>query len=531
MAYLKKIFYILRGFFLSKEEKTFCQYSETKWPKSRKLQSKEILIELIPLGVTILPLSCFSNVLAKHFSANIKSYSTRQMTLKQKILMFKHLRIYKSFGVFKFIFPELAKNKESEELYEKAIKSIKTKNDLENFTLKGSYIGDLIYDSILRHNLYPTVDLTSELYKNQLRNDIQLFLFWENYFNTHNVMAMCVSHTCYSNNAIPIRIALLKKIKVYQCNAHGIFSLDNELYMAYRESVTFKDLIKTIEPSILNAGLKVAEERIEKRMNGGVSVDMPYSSKSAFTLNPNQTRILEDNDKIKILIASHCFFDSPHAYGNNLFTDFQVWLEYLGELGKRTDYDWYIKTHPDFLPETMQMIKNFVAMYPHIKLIPPDSSHVQIVKEKIDFVLTVYGTVGFEYAYMGVKVINASLTGPHAPFNFNFNPKSISEYEELLLNLKSLNLTINKKEILEFYFMKYLFGSTHWFYKNYVEFLAAIGGYQVADSPKIYKYFIENIAFTDIDRIEKLCLNFILCGDYWLNKGHINKYDEKGKLS
>ena len=45
--------------------------------------------------------------------------------------------------------------------------------------------------------------------------------------------------------------------------------------------------------------------------------------------------------------------------------------------------------------------------------------------------LTVFGTIGFEYAYYSIPVINASLNNPHIDFDFNHNPKTITDYKDL----------------------------------------------------------------------------------------------------
>ena len=74
----------------------------------------------------------------------------------------------------------------------------------------------------------------------------------------------------------------------------------------------------------------------------------------------HQNRLQGVNTK-KILIATHCFFDSPHSYGNNLFPDFHDWLDFLGNMTEETDYDWYIKTHPDYVQGTMEIIESFIV--------------------------------------------------------------------------------------------------------------------------------------------------------------------------
>ena len=42
-----------------------------------------------------------------------------------------------------------------------------------------------------------------------------------------------------------------------------------------------------------------------------------------------------ENSKKKIIIATHCFFANPNAYGNFLFKDFYDWLIFVGNIGAK----------------------------------------------------------------------------------------------------------------------------------------------------------------------------------------------------
>ena len=49
---------------------------------------------------------------------------------------------------------------------------------------------------------------------------------------------------------------------------------------------------------------------------------------------------------------------------------------------KKTEYDWYVKTHPDFKVETQDIVKRFLRKYNHIRLVPPSTSHHQLINEE-----------------------------------------------------------------------------------------------------------------------------------------------------
>ena len=194
----------------------------------------------------------------------------------------------------------------------------------------------------------------------------------------------------------------------------------------------FKKIFSKLKKEKKLNAYKLAKKRLDLRFKGvnGAKVDLISNEISSFSSKKKKNLIVR-NKKIKLLIAPHDFFDAVHIYGDILFTDFYEWLIFLGELSNKTDYDWYMKNRPNFSgkfqkyqPFTNAIIAKICKKYPKIKLLPNDYSHHQIINEKIDFVLTCYGSVGVEYPYFNIPVINASINNPHINYNFNIHPKS-----------------------------------------------------------------------------------------------------------
>ena len=106
-------------------------------------------------------------------------------------------------------------------------------------------------------------------------------------------------------------------------------------------------------------------------------------------------------------------------------------------------------------------------------IVPADTSFHQLAKDGISHVLTCYGSVGHECPLLGMAVINAG-NNPHMCYDFNYHPKSLKEYESLLLNLSVVNKKINIDEVYEFYYMHYnAIGiiSDDWFFTSYEKML------------------------------------------------------------
>ena len=354
-------------------------------------------------------------------------------------------------------------------------------------------------------------------FRESLRAAISSYLIWRDYLNTHSVRAVIVSHTVYIQSGVITRLAIRKGIPVYQINATHLHYLTEKNLWAYNEFFYYPEQFRELSEEVRRRGMQEAKERLQKRFSGQVGVDMHYSKKSAYG-RIGKKRVLRESPRTKILVATHCFFDSPHPYGVNLFPDFYEWLHFLGKISEVTDYDWYIKTHPDFLPGNIPIIEEFIRKYPKFSMIPSETSHLQLKEEGIDFGLTVYGTIGFEYAALGIPVVNASTCNPRIRYRFNIHPRTIEEYRNILLNLEAQELDINIDEVYEYYFMAFIYNVNNWLFKDYDEFLRDIGGYYAQYSPASYREFLDEFSETRHRQILSILYQFVESGEYNLRR-------------
>ena len=117
--------------------------------------------------------------------------------------------------------------------------------------------------------------------------------------------------------------------------------------------------------------------------------------------------------------------------------------------------DFVVKPHPNAQPLNNEIIKDLKNKYPHIRFLDKNTSNKKIILEGIDLLLTVYGTVGHEFAYHGVKVLMAG-DNPTAAYDFSMIPSTRERYEYYLMNIDKIELTIDKEDIEEFFYMHYL---------------------------------------------------------------------------
>jgi len=520
---IKKLLFLFQRLFLDKDEKAFVRHSRATWKSSASLSSGEVLVEENVVASSVVAISYVANVLARKHDAAIKVYSKR----KPWLLPWSMRRIYRSFGARFLFYSESGVRAEAEALFADIYPTINNKRDVERLSVEGVPIGDLIYDTHLRNHLIPTIDITGDPFRQTLLEGLCLYLYWKRYFARHNVKAVIVSHCVYAWNAIILRVAVHRSIPVYQATAQRLYYITkSHNYRAYNNFLDYPSRFSELDDQAKADARSTAKERIDLRFSGKVGVDMHYSTKSAYTMDEQAERVVAEGPRVKILIATHCFFDSPHPYGINLFPDFYEWLMFLGRVSEQTDYDWYIKTHPDFLPGNIEVINDFLKRFPKFKLIASDTSHHQLIREGIDCALTVYGTIGFEYAAQGVTVVNASMCNPHVAYDFNLHPETVEEYEAILHDLKNRKATIDIDKVYEYYYCRFLDTFDDWLFQDYQTFIHDIGGHSRQVGSISYRYFLEHLSQEEHRSILHSVETFIASGDYCLMRKHRYKGGE-----
>jgi len=506
--------------------------------KDIKLDTNDkILCEFSYNYSNIICFSFFANFLKHRLKSKLVSYSLNlKVDFKDKIIFFfkKILKlgifgIYKSFKIDEFILVDTG-NKyldKSKDLFNKHYPKFKSKKDIVDFKIKGVEIGDLIYDTYLKEKLIATIDLNDNNFQNFFINTLKVYLYWSDYLDKNKIKSVVLSHTVYIN-AILLRIAIKRKIPCYQVNVHSIYFLNKKNKFAYVNFENYSKEFKKLSKKLKLVGLKKSRLRIKKRFSGKVGVDMHYSTKSAFHSVYYRRKILSNNKKTKVIILTHDFIDNPHPYTNKmLFADYYEWLEFLFKLSKKSDYEWYVKTHPDFHPLSEKIINKLLLKYKNIKKISPKVSSKQIISEKIDCVLTVHGTAGWEYAYFGIPVINASKCNPHSSYNFNFHAKSINNYKYLITNFNKIKLKLNfdKKKISEFYLMHNIVNNdSNWIIEDFEKMIKKIKGWQNRSNQNFVEYWLNNYNFSKKTLIDSYIKNFLEKKEYSIkNFNFLNK--------
>ena len=343
----------------------------------------------------------------------------------------------------------------------------------------------------------------------------------ENIFNKKNIAAVCVSHSIYLI-ALPARIAIKYGVQAFQVNAQSIYRLTFEYPCAGTNTKNYRQTFVKLPKNIQELGIVAAQNQLKRRFSGEVGVDMPYSRASAYSTINNNLRFLKENSKFKVLIAIHDFYDAPHAFGTHFYPDFYLWLEALAKIARDLDYEWYIKTHPDTRGQGAQIIKKFTNNNGKFIYLSPDTDHHSLIKEGIGIALTVCGTIGSEYPYLGVPVLNASINHPHNGYKFSITPNSKIEYESIVRNLRELSYEISKKDILEFYFMHNIYKVKSWIFIDFERCIKEIGGYDNYIYQEILEYYLYTNNKFPVDIIRNALLSFLKSNSVCLDQIHLD---------
>lgn len=401
-------------------------------------------------------------------------------------------RIMRSFGVTKFVLPARDSKKiEALEDYFLEYTSMNKSQKLK-FKINDVLVGDLFYDWHLRQRGLSTITEDSQLLWVDFCQFFETFMWWENFFHCNRVDSVFVSHSVYSQGILA-RIGMKNNSNVFLVGADRVYRLTHNNLHPDMEFLSYKPATKKQFGYLTD--LDRARIAINSLRDGNQSLSSAHSYVSGYKGFENR-RVIEQNGKINILIAAHCFSDAPHATGDFHFADFEEWLNFLGHKSSQTldKYNWYIKAHPAFFETDKIHFARIVANFPWIQPIPSDFSNLDLFKQGVQVVLTIFGTIAFEAAYENVLVINASNNCPHMNYEFSLRPKSLLEYEAMIDAIPNYltEFVINPGDILHFYDLHHLRKNSNIYFREYYpELLTLVGGYSaVATSPEVFKFWI-----------------------------------------
>jgi hypothetical protein len=505
MGLREKIVNKTNGFIIDKNFRLFEKYLQERWGSWKVKDPKSVVIIDVFLNSMYAP-NCayYANILAKNNGSKIVGFLSGRLLFDRA-----WKRIYSAFNVGELLMP-LKYDLADFSVVRAAWVKIRTKKDLIDHEYKGIAIGIDIYESYLRLGNY-TLNLDDPKLFSLYKNSFKLIDYWSRFFKDNAVSAVIVSHDCYLYCNALAKVAYLNKVPVY---------LPNYTYPTYSDRpFTFYSFVKDyhkvfsrLSEDQKEKGLEVGRRLLEKRIGVNKSVDCSCEI-NTFNSEYKKDRIIKESKRIKVLICSHCFYDSPNAYSQLFYEDFYEWLESIGRLSLEYEYDWYIKIHQEPMPGTMKVIDAYLKRYPSITLIPNDSNAHQLADEGLNFVITNHGSVGHEYPALGVHVVNTGFN-PHIAYDFNWHASSREEVGHYIKNLHLLKKSININDMYEFYYMHYrLCMVSDLLFSEYRSFCEKLSPGEVSSSTAFGEYLKLISMDRDAD-IERLISGFVESGQH-----------------
>lgn len=402
--------------------------------------------------LTFVKYAYMSNYLANIYDADIYSYFRWGANTSGASPVL--LEMYRSFGCKGIIDDRLVdKNKVNEE-FNRIWESIETWEDINKITIEGISFGVSIVRDYMRVGI-PDFVIKNKQFESFLYNRIETIVFWLDYFKCNDVKAVILGDGVTWDGYIR-DIALNNNIKTY-ATVSGVIKkmypdFYDEMYIHY-----YRNMWEQLYPDIKEKAITLAKNIAESRLRGDVvSVSLQDKENFPFKNIESKDRVIRDNGKVNVMICPHIFEEDCYACGESVFdNNYFEWLIFLGEMSNITDYNWYLKMHPSASKRDYIIIDKILKKYKNIVLLHESVSPKQLAHEGLDYVLTVYGSVGHEYPLLGVKVINAG-DNPHMNYSFNINPKDKTEYAEVIKRLDKKPIDLDRNEIYEFYAMNYV---------------------------------------------------------------------------
>jgi hypothetical protein len=422
----------------------YIKFNRSYFKNKKSYNNGTLLVDCFPIPDWICINSLFLHLLSEEHNLAIKTYGIHKREYFTDVL-------YSSFGCNEHLRVNLSgpMRKERYRIFCEIKRKITSKQDLFDLRANGVWIGMDIYESILRSGV-ATVDINA-LYSWRIIYDALTYLvFFQETFETEKIKAVALSHDNYIGMGLIARVAYSKNVPVFLANPYGVLKTtrSHQIYEIYKSYQLIFDRLTNAQKAL---GIEWARKILERRITGEVGLEMSYQKKSAFhsQIIPRQLAITK---KFKVIIATHCFYDSPHGYGNMLFTDFYEWLKFLGLMSLETDFEWYLKPHADYLPGTLEVLRSIEKDFPAFKIIDPGVSWNQLKEEGATTVLTCYGSLGHELPLLGWKVVNACYN-PHIAYKFNWHARDLEHYKQLIRDLPTLDKIEDIEKIFEFFYV------------------------------------------------------------------------------
>jgi hypothetical protein len=408
-----------------------------------------------------------------HVLYPVKKKFTIEIFFKLYYLIFyfllkkKFFFLYKSIGVSKFL--DLNANV----FHNKKILNLKKKSDLYLVNFRDINIGDLLYDSYLRYRCYPTVRLNDSFLNYLFNKSKLLYKRIDKFKKKYEPRFYFANSSSYINHGIPYRYFLKKNIPV----------ISGQTGNSYNSLMSFSNMQSFIDFQNYKNHFQKLKEKKKILLQSKVNLLKRFSGKNQFKKDASYMHVDPYKEysnsfsfrkkffsnEIKGIFFLQDFFDSPAAWGKNVFDDVYLCTVYTLILIKKYKLPIAIKPHPNaffFRTDTIKIVSRLKSRFPSLLWLDPKTSN-KIIFPYIKYGISATGSILFELAYHGIKAISCG-RHPAEKFNFTVNANSKKDYKNLLINIDKIKKPkFSSKDLHAFNYMHYLNNSNIFFKLNF----------------------------------------------------------------
>jgi hypothetical protein len=303
-------------------------------------------------------------------------------------------------------------------------------------------IGDLIYDSIIRHEVAVyTLPTVAVRFWKQITMAYFNVLVIERVLQKNAVKYVVLSHKDYTEFGTIARVCHRDSIPVILSFKKRMKKVKKSNVKAHRFAPTLQVLNETKNNQ---DKMKSTQEYLDVRFRGASD---SFDSRNAFADKPVYTREMlfrkisvPDDGKPLVFIMLHEFSDAPHCSESMLYMDYYDWFtKTIDYVSKLDNAHWIAKVHPVQYTTAEGVIADSLIQRhkgTNVHLCPGDMNTISI-KDLAHAVVTAQGTAGVEFSSFGIPVV---ITGKafYSGFGFSLEPATIAEYEGILSSIESL---------------------------------------------------------------------------------------------
>lgn len=356
--------------------------------------------------------------------------------------------------------------------------SLKEPKDLFDVHYEGVFIGDLIYDQVMRFGKWQaSVWEINEKVLYTLEKNLVYIAFYKAINHQFDVVSAVGSHTVGVISTLQRYFSSLNVPSYLPYNAILKYTEFNGSRLPYY--VDFPtDLIENIlsNEKVGRKLLKEADAFIEYKFTGKAvfDIDSPraFSTKKKIYTDANDFCITYGlENKPCVFIMLHAFNDHPHHFEDGIFLDYYIWFkETLDFIATNQAVNWIIKEHPTSELYPMDIsVGEMIAEKGNNSILFLDADslfNTASVKSIAHCVLTAIGTAGLENACFGIPCV---ITGPnhYSGHGIAIEPKTKQEYFNLLGSIHENpqisvldERTIDKARVLYYLAYSYIYGQS-----------------------------------------------------------------------